>query len=71
MSSTAPPDPSEAKLITSDIGAFDPDSKAVKRPIWELHKKGEIMAPNDFYKKYSQFSMPTIRDSYNTAVIGR
>ena len=63
--------PSEAKLITEDIGSFDPASKAVVRPLWELHKRGEIMAERDFHKKYAHFSMPRLRDSYHQAVIGR
>ncbi len=50
---------------------FDPAKIAVDRPIWEHHKKGELMPEKNFWSKYASFSMSTIRDSYQTAIIGR
>ncbi|CAD7935362.1 unnamed protein product [Amoebophrya sp. A25] len=50
---------------------FDPSKVAVSRPLWELHKKGEIMPANDFIKKYYNFSSKHMRDSYPAAVVGK
>ncbi|CAD7924652.1 unnamed protein product [Amoebophrya sp. A120] len=50
---------------------FNPALKALKRPLWEMHKKGEIMPEADFYSKYYHFSHKPVRDSYPTAVIGK
>lgn len=54
-----------------DIADLDVSKICLERPTWELHKKGEIMKESAFYSKYYSFSMPTIRDSYQNALIGK
>lgn len=57
--------------MAGEGGDLDIEKVAVVRPTWEMHKKGEIMLEKDFYTKYYNFSMPTLRNAYGNAIIGR
>eukprot|EP00392_Amoebophrya_sp_AT5.2_P017450 g17806.t1 len=50
---------------------FNPALVAVKRPVFEHYKKGEIMPEADFYAKYYHFSHKPVRDYISKKCIVR